>query len=266
MRRKFAFALFAIPLATLAAAQQAAPPTPLATAPTPAAQTVYYAGPGVVGPELLPGSIPVSKIHRYDKLDGAVTLTAVVDASGIPHDVASLHEEDALLGNFAVKLIEAEHFKPGTYNGSPSPVAIMVTLGLQTCIRSSKSSGSADIALVLKTLPEQSVAVRAKPQDDTSFHPYTVGGPVSAPVPISDPDPSYSVSAKRKKIQGTCWIGLIVDVDGVPQNVRVVKSLEPSLDQKAAEAVETWRFKPAIKDGTTPVPVKITVELSFHLY
>jgi outer membrane biosynthesis protein TonB len=36
------------------------------------------------------------------------------------------------------------------------------------------------------------------------------------------------------------------------------------LDEKAIEAVSQYRFKPAMKDGV-PVPVKITVEVNFHL-
>jgi len=38
------------------------------------------------------------------------------------------------------------------------------------------------------------------------------------------------------------------------------------LDQKALEAVRKYRFKPAMKDGKTPVPVMITVEVNFRLY
>ena len=35
--------------------------------------------------------------------------------------------------------------------------------------------------------------------------------------------------------------------------------------EKALEAVEQWRFQPALKDGE-PVAVQIVVETNFHLY
>jgi outer membrane biosynthesis protein TonB len=38
------------------------------------------------------------------------------------------------------------------------------------------------------------------------------------------------------------------------------------LNQKALEAVQKYRFKLAMLDGKTPVPVMITVEVNFHLY
>jgi outer membrane biosynthesis protein TonB len=38
------------------------------------------------------------------------------------------------------------------------------------------------------------------------------------------------------------------------------------LDEKAMEAVRQYRFKPALLDRKTPVPVAITIEVDFRLY
>lgn len=38
------------------------------------------------------------------------------------------------------------------------------------------------------------------------------------------------------------------------------------LDEKALEAVRQYKFKPAMKDGKTPVPVSVDVEVNFRLY
>jgi len=56
-----------------------------------------------------------------------------------------------------------------------------------------------------------------------------------------------------------------VDAHGYPENPRVVRSLGMGLDEKALEAVQRYRFKPAMKDGK-PVPVTILVEVNFRLY
>jgi TonB family protein len=37
------------------------------------------------------------------------------------------------------------------------------------------------------------------------------------------------------------------------------------LDEKAIEAVKQWRFEPGTKDGQ-PVPVEVSMEVSFRLY
>jgi TonB family protein len=38
------------------------------------------------------------------------------------------------------------------------------------------------------------------------------------------------------------------------------------LNEKALEAVRKYKFKPAMLDGKTPVPVTITVVVNFRLY
>lgn len=94
------------------------------------------------------------------------------------------------------------------------------------------------------------------------FH---VGGGVSPPRTIYAPEPEFSEEARKAKYQGVCTLGLIVGTDGRPSNIRVLSSLGMGLDEKAIEAVKTWRFEPAMKDGH-PVRVEIAVEVDFHLY
>ena len=67
-------------------------------------------------------------------------------------------------------------------------------------------------------------------------------------------------------MDGDCLVSLIVDTNGMPQNIHMVKILAPSLDLKAMNAIKQYRFKPAMKDGKTPVAVPITIEVDFRLY
>ena len=57
----------------------------------------------------------------------------------------------------------------------------------------------------------------------------------------------------------------VVGPDGRVRDVKVQRSLGLGLDEKAIEAVKTWKFEPARKDGT-PVAVQINVEVNFRLY
>jgi periplasmic protein TonB len=91
-----------------------------------------------------------------------------------------------------------------------------------------------------------------------------IGG-VSAPVPLFQPEAEFSDEARRQKYQGICMISLIVDAHGNPQNPRVVHPLGMGLDEKALQAVQLYRFKPAMKDGH-PVPVAITIAVNFRLF
>ena len=93
---------------------------------------------------------------------------------------------------------------------------------------------------------------------------YRIGGGVSAPAVLSKVEPEYSEEARKAKWQGTVVLSLVVDDQGRPQNLKVLRSLGLGLDQKAIEAVEKWRFKPGMKDGK-PVPVMATIEVNFRL-
>ena len=95
--------------------------------------------------------------------------------------------------------------------------------------------------------------------------PYRVGGGVSAPKPLYTPDPEYSEEARKSKYQGVVVLWLVIGPDGRPHEIRVARPLGMGLDEKAIEAVRTWRFDPARKDGQ-PVAVQMNVEVSFRLY
>jgi TonB family protein len=88
---------------------------------------------------------------------------------------------------------------------------------------------------------------------------------VKAPRPLHTPDPKYSKSAKNQGIQGTVTLSAVIGTDGKAHDVKVVKSLEPSLDANAVEVVKTWRFTPATKDGR-PVATAIRLEVDFKLW
>ena len=107
-----------------------------------------------------------------------------------------------------------------------------------------------------------------------TYHPGTLG--VTTPKLIHFVDSHYTEEARRKKITGVCVISLIVNVNGEPESVKVVRSLAASLkpklqaagqglDDAAITAVQQYRFKPSTLDGK-PVPVEIHVEVSYHLY
>ena len=90
-------------------------------------------------------------------------------------------------------------------------------------------------------------------------------GGVSAPIVIREVRPSYPPEALRLRIQGSVVLSLVVTAEGLPTDIRVVRSLSGDLDQAAVDAVEQWRFSPGRRGGT-PVNVLVTVALDFTIH
>jgi len=91
-----------------------------------------------------------------------------------------------------------------------------------------------------------------------------VGGYVSPPRAIYFPQPQFSDAARTAGYQGVCSLGLVVGTDGKPRNIHVINAIGMGLDEKAIDAVRSWRFSPALKGGK-PVAVEIAVEVDFNL-
>ena len=77
-------------------------------------------------------------------------------------------------------------------------------------------------------------------------------------------EPEYSEPARKVRQQGTVILAVDVGVDGRPHNIRILRGLGLGLDEKAMDAVASWRFRPALANGR-PVAAPITVEVNFRL-
>jgi TonB family protein len=95
---------------------------------------------------------------------------------------------------------------------------------------------------------------------------YQVGNGVTRPDVIREVKPQYTSDAMRAKVQGTVLVQCVVRPDGSVGDVQVLRSLDPTfgLDQEAIKAARQWRFRPGTRLGE-PVPVQITIELTFTL-
>jgi len=93
---------------------------------------------------------------------------------------------------------------------------------------------------------------------------YRIGGGVSPPSILYKVEPEYSEEARKAKFQGTVLLFVIVDENGKPRDIKIIRPLGLGLDQKAVEAVEKWKFSPGKKDGK-PVPVQAQIEVNFRL-
>jgi TonB family protein len=282
MRALWFVALSVVLCMSYSSGQQADPSAPLVKKDAqPVRVKVYSVGPGVTAPELFPPYlVPISDEQCKMKVDGKVVLSVLVDTTGQPRNIMFLRPLGTKLDQMALNLVAVDRFKPGTHDGAPVVVGQSVEVDLQSCVDEKKdNAGKKTYSLRLRSQPVQNFSALPQPLEEAILAPiglsledtykdalpyYRVGGKVSAPVVLYSPNAEFSDDARRAKYSGVCIISMIVDADGMPQNLRIVKPLDHGLSEKAIEAVSRYRFKPAMKDGK-PVPVMVNVEVNFRL-
>jgi TonB family protein len=85
------------------------------------------------------------------------------------------------------------------------------------------------------------------------------------PTPLRTAEPQYSQEAKAVKFEGTVQLQLIVNEQGIPEDIRILKPVGHGLDEKAIEGVSGYRFSPALRWGI-PVSYAVTIEVDFRLF
>jgi TonB family protein len=76
-------------------------------------------------------------------------------------------------------------------------------------------------------------------------------------------DPECTKKARAARLGGTVLLSIIVDAEGRAGEIRVVRGLGMGLDEKAIEALQKWRFSPAMKNSIA-VPTRAQVEINFR--
>ena len=80
------------------------------------------------------------------------------------------------------------------------------------------------------------------------------------------PRADYSDEAMKVKVQGVVELIAVITPDGRVTDVHVAKGLGLGLDEKAIEAVRSWRLKPALGPDGRPASVRQIIEVTFQLY
>jgi TonB family protein len=194
-------------------------------------------------------------------ISGTVRLTALIGKEGFVKTL-TLVSGHPLLAGAAKEAVQQWRYKPTLLNGEPVEVVTQI-----------------DVNFTLADGPPPGGIAGGVPggvgigigggapgglSGGVSGGVYRIGGDVSAPIPVSRVEPEYSVEARDAKFQGTVLLKVVIDPDGRPSEIRVVRPLGMGLDQKAIEAVSKWRFKPGMKEGQ-PVPVEAAIEINFRL-
>jgi TonB family protein len=265
LRREPALAALAFTTAILVAAGQSAPP--ISPTPAPAQSTNIAPASGSTPAPGASQSSDNTAAHitppivitqsdldypyetRKKKISGTCLISFTVDTDGIPRSVHVVKGLEPSLDANAVQSIETWRFKPARKDGK-TPVPFDLTAEVSFRLLDKHKSGGV-------------IAILARPGDPGTLL-SSDGSRVIPLIPIKQIAPEYPSDEKRHRINGDCTLGMIVDSEGVPQNVHIVKSLGPAFDESALEAVKQWRYKPALKDGV-PVSVETQVIVKFEI-
>ncbi len=76
--------------------------------------------------------------------------------------------------------------------------------------------------------------------------------------------PNYPALARAARRQGSVVLLMTIDTQGVPTDVKLVSSPDPSLAAEAERAARLWRFAPALLNGQ-PVNAQFRLTLNFRL-
>lgn len=93
---------------------------------------------------------------------------------------------------------------------------------------------------------------------------YQAGNGVSPPSLMYRSSCEIPELARKIRAQGEVTLSLVVKADGTVRDVQIVQSAGYGMDERAAECIRKWRFKPGAKDGS-PVDVAFRFAYNFGL-
>lgn len=75
----------------------------------------------------------------------------------------------------------------------------------------------------------------------------------------------YPMIAQENNIQGKVFVQFVIEKDGSVSNVKVTRSVDPSLDKEAIRVIQSMPKWTPGKQRQKPVRVSFTVPINFQL-
>jgi TonB family protein len=212
---------------------------------------VYEVGPEVASPVLL-NPAPVTDLQ--DALASCaphiLRIVAVVEANGAIRIRTTNSHLDDKCDALALSALQEFQFQPGMLNDKPVAVCILLNVG----------SIRPPVPRLVPCSAPGAFGFRPSITDDTLRPPPGTRPPVL----INNVAADFSNDARKNRIQGVVIVSLVVDEEGMPTNIQLVRGVGHGLDENAIAAVRKYRFQPATLDGKA-IAYPMTVEVSFHL-
>ena len=202
-------------------------------------------------PELVGGMAAIQGKVTYPEsaveagVEGRVFVQFVVNEEGDAEDVVISRGVSSDLDEEAVRVVSEAKFTPGMQDGKPVKVrmSIPITFKLKPDALSEEAAGEPkdDAYVVVEHMPELAGGLTVLMQDI-----------------------KYPEIARKAGIEGTVYVGFVVNEDGATENVVVQKGIGAGCDEEAVRAVIKAKFTPGMQDGKA-VPVRMTIPITFKL-
>jgi len=82
---------------------------------------------------------------------------------------------------------------------------------------------------------------------------------------LFNPKPPYSEEARRVRLAGTMAMKVLITEEGKVVVQDILRPLGAGLDESAIKACETWKFSPALLNGS-PVKMVAVIEVSYTIH
>jgi TonB family protein len=208
-------------------------------------------------PELLGGLEGLAARLQYPEealtagIEGRVFVRFVVDEEGVPTEITVVRGIGGGCDEVAVEGVRASRFTPGMQGGRP----VAVRMSLPVTFRLTEPPPAPRPPVVLTPLsppkPETYAVVEEMPE--------LIGGIARLQARIRYPE-----AARRAGIEGRVFVRFVVDEEGVPTEITVVRGIGGGCDEAAVAAVRASRFRPGLEDGR-PVKVGMSLPVTFRL-
>jgi TonB family protein len=234
---------------------------------------------------------------KAERVQGVVVLHAVISKGGEVENLQVISGPKELVAS-AIDAVRQWRYKPYLLNGEPTEVETTINVNY-TLGDDSPPQGGGPSAHALTPAERPPIRIVFTPKRATpvlaSFVPPAPvkdaaeetptdaagnpvrrpGGNVSPPLVIYQVPPEFTEEARKAKVGAVVIVGLVVNQNGMPENVHIVRGnlddqrvnekLLAGLEGKALEAVQQYRFKPAMESGQ-PVSVSVNIEVNLKIF
>ena len=236
--------------------------------------------------QFLKENIKYPEAAEKNGIQGRVICTFVVKDDGSVTNVQILRSVNNLLDNEAVRVIQAmPKWVPGKQNGEP--VFVKYTLPITFKLDTPKSQPhmvKVVDTVVPDTTPVSTTKVFDVVEQMPQFGSYTYKKFIPDPqnpqkgtyvtktesgtaglLAFLNRNVKYPVKAEENGIQGRVLCSFVVERDGSITEVKVIRSVDPSLDKEAVRVIQSMpNWIPGMQKGQ-PVRVKFTLPVTFRL-
>lgn len=203
-------------------------------------------------------ALPLPRDKHGAAIEGACDVSLVVDEAGRPQKIHVVHCTNKQLKDYAVFTVAGYKFIPAKQNGHPVSAQTMIEVSAH---EPAKDAVEHVVDPTVRVHVADPPPLRAQTGSDND--PMNIGKDITPPVAIYTPEAEYSNAARRRWENCTVGINIIVTKEGKVGDELLTDSC-PDLDANALQAVQMYRFKPAMKDGQ-PVAVRIQIEVGFTI-